>query len=147
MQTLITLSAFDFYILFAIAIALITLEIFLYSFVVIWFGLGFIIVGVLSFFYPFESAIWQIALVSILSLIFLFLFRKKLLARFSKSQREVKDNFFDESGFGEFKQGKIFFKGTFWELEPNFDDKTLKDGEKIKVLKVKNNFAFIEKIS
>jgi len=38
---------------FAIAIALINLEMFLYSFVVILFGLGFIIVGILSLAYSF----------------------------------------------------------------------------------------------
>jgi len=146
MQTLITLSAFDFYILFAIAIVLITLEMFLYSFVVIWFGLGFIIVGVLSFFYPFERAIWQLAVVSIISLAFLFLFRKKLLAKFLKSQKEIKDNFFDEKGVGEIKNSKVFYKGTYWEITSTIDEKEFVEGEKVLVLKVSNNHATIQKI-
>jgi len=146
MQTLITLSAFDFYILFAIAIVLITLEMFLYSFVVIWFGLGFIIVGVLSFFYPFERAIWQLAVVSIISLVFLFLFRKKLLAKFLKSQKEIKDNFFDEKGVGEIKNSKVFYKGTYWEITSSIDEKEFIEGEKVLVLKVLNNHATIEKM-
>jgi len=146
MQTLITLSAFDFYILFAIAIALITLEMFLYSFIVIWFGLGFIIVGFLSFFYPFERAIWQLAIVSIISLAFLFLFRKKFLAKFLKSQKELKDNFFDEKGVGEIKNSKVFYKGTYWEINSDIDEKEFIEGEKVLVLKVSNNHATIQKI-
>jgi len=146
MQTLITLSAFDFYILFAIALAFITLEMFLYSFVIIWFGLGSIIVGVLSFFYPFERAIWQLALVSIISLALLFLFRKKLLAKFLKSQKEVKDNFFDDKGIGEIKNSKVFYKGTYWEITSTINQKKFVEGEKVLVLKVANNHATIEKM-
>ncbi|QKF59310.1 NfeD family protein [Aliarcobacter lanthieri] len=145
MQTLITLSAFDFYILFAMAIILITLEIFLYSFVVIWFALGFVIVGFISLFYHFESAIWQLAIVSIISLIFLFLYRKKLLIRFAKSQRVVKDNFFDEKGIGEIKNSKVFYKGTFWEIDSSLNENDFIEREKVEVLKISNNQALIKK--
>ena len=47
----------------------IALETFIGSFVVIWFGLGFIITAGISYFYEFSDGIWEIATVSIISLL------------------------------------------------------------------------------
>ena len=145
-QIVTMLNAFDFYTLFAIGVVLITLEVFIYSFVVIWFGIGFVLVALLSLVYTIDDLIWQMALISIISLLFLVLFRKKLLIRFSKSQKEMSDNFFDEKGFGEIKNGKVYYKATYWEFDPSIDEKDFQDGEKVMVLKTKNNYASIKKI-
>ncbi|AXK49081.1 nodulation efficiency protein D [Aliarcobacter trophiarum LMG 25534] len=140
------LSAMDFYTFIAIGVVLVALEVFLYSFITIWFGLGFIFVGFISIFYNFPNLYAQLGLISVFSLLFLLFFRKLFLKRFSKSQKEISDNFFNSSGVGEFKQGKVFYKGTFWELDPSFDKEDFKTGEKVKVLKIDKNIAFIEKI-
>lgn len=140
------LSAMDFYTLMAIGVVLVALEVFLYSFIIIWFGLGFIFVGFISIFFNFPNLYIQLGVISIFSLIFLILFRKLFLKKFSKPQKEISNNFFNEKGFGEFKEGKIFYKGTFWELDPSFDKEDFKTGEKVKVLKIDKNIAFIEKI-
>ena len=49
------LSIMDFYTLIAIGIALIAFEVFIYSFILIWFAFGFIIVGVLTLFLNFSK--------------------------------------------------------------------------------------------
>ncbi|OCL82789.1 NfeD family protein [Arcobacter porcinus] len=134
----------DFYILFAIGLTLITLEIFLFSFVVVWFGLGFLLISFLNYIYPIDSVIWQLCLVALFSIIFLILFRKKLLKRFSKSQKEIRDDFLNDSGYAEIKSGKIFFKGTFWEFDKSIDTENFKNGEKVFVEYTKNNTAFIK---
>lgn len=144
-QIVIMPSPLDFYTLFAIGFVIITLEVFIYSFVVVWFGIGFLIVALSSLFFPIDSLIWQLAMVSVISLLFLVLFRKKLLAKFSKPERQMSDNFFDEKGFGEIKNGKVFFKGTYWEFDSNIDETEFEDGEKVIVLKIKDNQASIKK--
>ena len=85
------------------------------------------------------------AVISLLSLIFLFLFRRKSLDKFFKSQTEVSDNFFDEKGIGEIKNSKVFYKGTYWEIDSNLDVKEFVEGEKVEVLKTSNNMATIQK--
>lgn len=137
----------DFYTLFALGVVLIALEVFVASFVVIWFGLGFLLVSFVELVFPINDIVWQICFVAILSLIFLFLFRKKVLKRFSKAQKEIKDDFLNESGYGEVKNGKIFYKGTFWEFEGDLDEKEFQNGEKIFVEKTKNNIAYIKKFN
>lgn len=139
-------NAIDFYTLISIGIVLVALEVFLYSFFVIWFGLGFIVVAFISIFFDFSDLYIQIGTISVFSLLFLLFFRKIFLKRFSKAQKELSDNFFNEKGFGVFKEQKIFYKGTFWELDPNFDKTNLKSGEKVKVIKIDKNVAFVEKI-
>lgn len=138
-------SAMEFYTLIALGILLLAFEVFVTSFVIVWFALGFILVGFISLFYGFENILWQLILISVLSMFLLILFRKKALKRFSKSEKDISDNFFNEKGIGEFKLGQIFYKGTFWQIEPSFDIKNLSENEKVKVLKIENNLIYIEK--
>lgn len=145
MQTLTTLSVIDPYILLAIGVALVAIEAFTVSFIVIWFGIGFLIVAIISFFFIFSGAIWQLAIVSLVSLFLLVLFRKKFLVRFSKSQRELKDDFFNEKGVGEIKNSKVFYKATYWDIDSKLDEKEFVEGEKVEVLKTSNNKATIQK--
>ena len=145
METLTMLSAIDPYTLLAIGVTLVALEVFIASFIIIWFGVGFLVVAIISFFFIFSGAIWQLAVISLLSLIFLFLFRKKSLDKFFKSQTEVSDNFFDEKGIGEIKNSKVFYKGTYWEIDSSLDAKEFVEGEKVEVLKTSNNMATIQK--
>ncbi len=134
----------EYYLLFAIGLILIALEVFIYSFVVIWFGLGFFIVGFLSLFFSFDELNYQLITICIISILLLFLFRNSLKKRFFRTSKNIPDNFLNSSGVGEFKQGKIFYKGTFWELDPNFDSTKLVENQKIKVLKVEQNIAFVD---
>lgn len=141
----IMLNVIEPYILLAFGVILIAIETFMLSFVVIWFGIGFIVVAGISYFYNFSDGVWQFAFASLISLILLFLFRKKFLDKFSKSQVEVSDNFFDEKGVGEIKNSKVFYKGTFWEIDSDIDEKEFFEGEKVVVTKASNNKAIIEK--
>ncbi|MDK2090832.1 NfeD family protein [Aliarcobacter butzleri] len=145
METLTMLSVIDPYTLLAIGVTLVALEAFVASFIIIWFGVGFLVVAIISFFFIFSGAIWQLAVISLLSLIFLFLFRRKSLDKFFKSQTEVSDNFFDEKGIGEIKNSKVFYKGTYWEIDSSLDAEEFVEGEKVEVLKTSNNMATIQK--
>ena len=145
MPTQIILSVIDPYILLAIGVALIALEAVIASFVLIWFGIGFVLTALLSYFLAFNDGIWQIATASIISLILLLMLRKKALESFLKSKKDISDNFFDEKGIGEIRDSKVFYKATYWDIDSKLDEKEFVDGEKVVVLKTHKNKASIEK--
>ena len=145
MPTQIILSVIDPYILLAIGVALIALEAIIVSFVIVWFGIGFVLTALLSYFLAFNDGIWQIATASIISLILLLMLRKKTLESFLKSKKDISDNFFDEKGIGEIRNSKVFYKATYWDIDSKLDEKKFVDGEKVVVLKTHKNKATIEK--
>lgn len=145
MPTQIILSVIDPYILLAIGVALIAFEALIASFVLIWFGFGFILTALISYIYIFSDGLWQIAIASIFSLILLLLFRKKALESFLKSRKDISDNFLDEKGIGEIKNSKVFYKATYWDIDSSIDEKEFVEGEKVVVLKTFKNQATIEK--
>lgn len=132
------------YILIGIAVVLIGLEAVITSFILIWFGLGFLIVGLISFGYEFSDGLWQLGAVALISLAFLVLLRKKALEKFLKSDKDISDNFLNEKGIGEVKNSKIFYKATYWEVEFASQEFDLEEGQKVEVLKTYRNFAVIE---
>lgn len=145
MPTQIILDVLDPYILLAIGVALIAFEAIIASFVLIWFGLGFILTALISYVYIFSDGLWQIAIASIFSLILLLLFRKKALESFLKSKKDISDNFLDEKGIGEIKNSKVLYKATYWDIDSELDEKEFVEGEKVVVLKTFKNQATIEK--
>lgn len=145
MQTPIILSMIDPYILLAIGIALIAFEAIIASFILIWFGVGFVITAAISYIYPFTDGIWQLATASIISLVFLFLLRKKVLEKFLNSKRDISDDFLNEKGIGEIRNSKVLYKATYWDIDSTIDEKEFVDGEKVVVLKTHKNSATIEK--
>lgn len=147
METQIILDISQPYILLAIGITLIALETFIGSFIIIWFGLGFIITAGISYFYEFSDGIWEITTVSIISLLLILFLRKKFIKIFIKSDINVSDDFFNEKGIGEIKNSKVFYKGTYWEIDSLVEEKQFFEGEKVIVLKILKNNATIKKIS
>lgn len=139
------LSAVDPYNLLAIGVALVALEALIASFILIWFGISFIIVAVISYFVVFSGAVWQLATVSLISIILILVLRKKVVEIFLKSKVEVSDDYLNEKGIGEIKNSKVFYKGTYWDIDSQLDEKEFIEGEKVEVLKTFKNKATIEK--
>ena len=139
------LSVFDIYVLLAIGVVLIALEAVVTSFILIWFGLAFILTAIISNFYNYTDGIWQLATVSLISVVLLFFLRKKILDKFLNSKVKISDSFFNEKGIGKIKNKKVFYKGTYWEIDSDLDDEEFKEEEKVIVLKTNKNFATIQK--
>lgn len=139
------LDVIDPFILLAIGIALIAFEAVIASFILIWFGVGFVVVAIISSLYMFSDGIWQIAAASIISLFLLFLLRKKVLEKFLNSRKNISDDFLNEKGIGEIRNSKVFYKATYWDIDSNIDEKEFFEGEKVVVLKTHKNTATIEK--
>ena len=139
------LDVIDPFILLAIGIALIAFEALIASFILIWFGVGFVVIAIVSSVYMFSDGIWQIAAASIISLLLLFLLRKKVLEKFLNSRKNISDDFLNEKGIGEIRNSKVFYKATYWDIDSNIDEKEFVEGEKVVVLKTHKNTAIIEK--
>jgi len=132
----VTLSPISPTILVAIGIFLIALEAMVFNFVLFWFGLAAIIVGIFSLVFHFTDGLWQLADIAIVSLMLLLTLRTKALTIFLKSKDgdEVKDDFLNEKGIGVVKNNKIYYKATYWECD---DIDKLKNGQKVAILEAK----------
>lgn len=138
-----TLSVISPIILIAIGIVLIAIEAITFSFVLFWFGLASIIIGIFSYFFQFSDGLWQLTAIAIVSLLMLFLLRVKVLKKFDKPKDgAVKDNFFNTKGEGVVKDGKVYYKATYWNCD-TIDD--FSDGEKVEVVEIKKGKAVIRK--
>ncbi len=132
----------SFYTLLGIGLALIGLEMTLGSFYILWIGIGFCLVAGVEYFIPFSSGLYQISLAFFIALVLLFLLKNRLKEFLGKNEKEIKDDFLNESGVGIIKHGLVEFKGTMWEIESKF--KHLKDGTEVEVLKVEKNMAYLK---
>jgi membrane protein implicated in regulation of membrane protease activity len=141
----IMLSVIDPYILLGIGVVLIAFEAVVTSFILIWFGIGFILTAFISYLYPFNDGMWQLAIASFISILLLLLLRKRTFKKFLSSDEKITDNFLNEKGIGEIKNKKVFYKGTYWEIDGNIDESLFIEGEKVVVTKTFKNFASIEK--
>ena len=137
----------SFWILFVIGLVLIVAEMFSGSFFLLFIGVGFVLTGVLEWLVGFENLLInpllaQAILISVIS-VFSFIFVKPALKRslFQNSQ-SYKENFLDEQGEGEIKEGMVYFKGTLWAYEES--KKHYNEGEKVRVKGVKNNRLILD---
>lgn len=137
------LNAISPTILIAIGILLIAAEAATFTFVLFWFGIASIIVGIISYIVSFSDGAWQIAFIGIIAIALLFFLRTKTLDTFLKSKDgEIKDDFLNTKGVGTVKNGKIYYKATFWDCD---DIDSFKDGEKVEVLEAKKNMVKIKR--
>jgi len=133
-------------ILIAIGLGLIAIEALIFSFVFFWFGLAFIIVGVLTYFSVFADGLWQLSSASVIAIALLLLLRTKSIKLFLETKgKENNDNFLNEKGIGVIKNAKVYYKATYWGI--NLSNKEVyKEGERVSVLSVAKGIANIEKI-
>lgn len=127
--------------LLGFGIILIGIEAFLFSFFLLWIGLGFIIVALLSYGGFFHSALAQIAVALLLGLILVLLLRKwssELLNRTQDSSEES----IHTGGIGEVYGKSIKMDGTFWRTDADLS--SYKDGDKIEVIDIVDNKAVLK---
>lgn len=137
------IEPFSALVLFGLGIGLLALEIGLGSFFVIWFGVGFLLVGVIELIYPFNEGIYQLVTGCVIALILLFAFAKRVRAMMQKTTQEISDDFLNKEGEGIIIEGMVSYKGTLWNYEPQ--DLELKDGDHVIVTKTKKSKAFVKK--
>jgi len=142
-QTLI--NTIDIYVLLSIGVTLIAFEVFITSFVLFWFGLGFILCAPISYYYQFSDGIWQILISSAIALLLLVLFRKKAIEKFLQPKENISDDFLNEKGTGEIRNSKVFYKGTYWEIDSENSEEVFENGDKVQIIEIHKNYAKIKK--
>ena len=128
------------WIFIALGIIFIIAEVLFMDFTLIFFGIGFLSVGILSFF---VNLSWQIQLLlaAVLSIVLLVMLKKRIKTAFFKPKEKLEDNFLDENGIGEIKNGMVYYKSTFWKSD---EIANLADGQKVRVRGVKNGQIVLE---
>ncbi|MBP3224025.1 MAG: NfeD family protein [Campylobacter sp.] len=124
-----------------IGVILVIIELLVLDFTFVFFGAGFLIVGLFSFALPLS---WEVQILAsfVLSFALLLALKKPLKSKFFKPTEEIKDNFLDESGEGYVKEGMVYFKGTLWQSD---EVKNMADGTKVRVRGVKDGQIILEK--
>ncbi len=121
------------FIMIAIGALLCVAELMLFSFYLLFFGVAFIIIGVVNFGFSFEWS-FQILAVLVLAFILLALLKAPLKSKFMAKKESFNEEFLDEPGVGEIRENMVYFKGTLWKY-----DGVLKNGEKVQVLGTKGD--------
>ena len=124
-----------------IGVILVIIELLVLDFTFVFFGAGFLIVGLFSFALPLS---WEVQILAsfVLSFALLLALKKPLKSKFFKPTEEIKDNFLDESGEGYVKEGMVYFKGTLWQSD---EVKSMAEGTKVRVRGVKDGQIMLEK--
>ncbi|MDA3057630.1 NfeD family protein [Campylobacter sp. VBCF_05 NA6] len=124
-----------------IGVILVIIELLVLDFTFVFFGAGFLIVGLFSFALPLS---WEVQILAsfVLSFALLLALKKPLKSKFFKPTEEIKDNFLDESGDGYVKEGMVYFKGTLWQSD---EVKNMAEGTKVRVRGVKDGQIILEK--
>ncbi|MDA3047597.1 NfeD family protein [Campylobacter sp. JMF_08 NE1] len=124
-----------------IGVILVIIELLVLDFTFVFFGAGFLIVGLFSFALPLS---WEVQILAsfVLSFALLLALKKPLKSKFFKPTEEIKDNFLDESGEGYVKEGMVYFKGTLWQSD---EVKNMAEGTKVRVRGVKDGQIMLEK--
>ncbi|WP_331775200.1 NfeD family protein [Sulfurospirillum sp. 1612] len=128
--------------LLAFGILLIGIEVLTFSFVLVFIGLGFAIVALLSFFYLFDNGAIQIALAFILALILAFSLRKTLMSKLSKSSTKPEERAHTK-GVGFVEDGLIKFDGTYWKTLDDLSD--YQEGDRVEIQDVIDNKVVLKK--
>jgi len=135
------IEAIEWYYLLATGILLIGIEALFFSFFLIWIGIGFLAVSVLSYAGVYESAIAQISTAFGLGLILVFALRKWSMNMLNKTQDDTEERT-HMSGVGIIDNGMIKMNGTFWQSDTDITG--YKDGEKVEVVDIVNNKAILK---
>jgi len=132
------MEAIDWAYLLAIGIILIGLEALFFSFVLLWIGMGFLVVALISFFVLFESGYAQIAIALSIGLVLVLLLRKWSMNVVDKTEDDREEKI-HKSGVGVVEGGMIKMNGTYWQSDDDLSN--YKDGDRVEVVDIVNNKA------
>jgi len=130
------MEVIDWAYLLALGIILIGLEALVFSFVILWIGIGFIVVSLLTYMGLFDSGYVQIATAVSIGLVLVLALRKWSMNLINKSEDDTEEKI-HKSGVGVIEGGMIKMDGTYWQSDDDLS--VYKDGDKVKVIDVVNN--------
>jgi len=134
------MEVIDWAYLLAFGIVLIGLEALVFSFFLIWIGIGFVAVAAMTYFGFFESGTAQIAVAVSIGLVLLLLLRKWSMNFINKTQ-DNREEKIHKSGVGVIDGGMIKMDGTYWQSDDDLSQ--YKDGDRVEVVDIVKNKAKI----
>jgi membrane protein implicated in regulation of membrane protease activity len=132
------MDAIDWAYLLALGIILIGIEALLFSFVLLWIGIGFIVVAILSYGDMFDSGYVQIAVAVSIGLLLVLVLRKWSMNLINKSEDDTEEKI-HKSGIGIIDGGMIKMNGTYWQSDEDLSG--FNDGDRVEVVDIVNNKA------
>ncbi|SFR52726.1 NfeD family protein [Thiomicrospira sp. ALE5] len=144
---MITLGLLDLipsWALIALGFALIGVEMLLGLFMLMWFGIGLIVVGLLSFVVDFEYGEIQLIFAFAIGSVLLFALRNKVIAK--RNAKEEISVTYQTGGIGKLSLHNdtwmVFYHGTHWQVaNPPAE---WQEGQRVRVTKIELNQAWIE---
>jgi membrane protein implicated in regulation of membrane protease activity len=127
-----------------IGIVLVTAEALMPGFVIIWFGIGFVLTSVISTFIVFSDGVYQLALVSVIGVVGIVFLRGVVKSSLDKTTPKSNDDFLNVEGIGTITKDKMLkYKGTLWKYRSTEQFET---DEEVQVLSVEGNVAMVKKL-
>jgi membrane protein implicated in regulation of membrane protease activity len=140
------LDAIPVWIMLSIGFALLAVELITATFIVMFFGLAFILVGVIGFFVDWSSGEFQLLIAMLLGGVLTFALRGLVTKGLSKEDLPLETMQTGDTGQIEVHDGhlRVNYKGTTWAFK-NMSDDEVRDGDEVIVTELKNNTAYITK--
>ena len=132
------MDVIDWAYLLAFGVFLIGLEAIVFSFFLIWIGIGFVVVALLTYMGLFESGYAQIAVAVSIGLVLLLALRKWSMRLIVKSEDSSEEKI-HKSGVGVIEGGMVKMDGTYWQSDDDLS--RYKEGERVEVIDIVNNKA------
>ncbi|MBN2865894.1 MAG: NfeD family protein [Thiotrichales bacterium] len=135
------------WIMLTIGVALLGIELLIGSFIVLFFGIAFIVVGATGFFLNWPSGEIQLLVTILLGGALSFALRRVLMSGTDKTDMPLETMQGGDLGQIVAYGGalSVMYKGTTWTFRST-DEQTLAEGDEVLVEKLKNNVAYVKKV-
>jgi len=133
------------WIMLTIGMALLGIELLIGSFVVMFFGIAFILVGGTGFFFEWSSGEVQLLFAVLLGGVLTFALRGLLMNGMDKEDMPLETMQAGDLGqiVNHGGELRVMYKGTTWTFK-SVDSKDVKAGDEVRVESLKNNIAYIK---
>ena len=134
------------WIMLTIGVVLLGLELLSGAFVILFFGMAFLVVGYSGFVMNWPAGEYQILAVAVLGGILTYLLRGYFMRGMSKEDLPLETMQVGESGkiVDHGGQQRLLYKGTTWAFKNTGDDVVV-TGDEVMVVELKNNVALVSK--
>jgi membrane protein implicated in regulation of membrane protease activity len=144
MTTVALLELIPNWILISVGLLFIGIEIAFGVFILFWFGLGLITVGLLGFFVNFEQGEFQLIFAFAIGIVLLFGFRKRIISKRNAEPETLYTYQTGDTGIVKHYQDQwmIDYHGTHWRIANPTDQ--LESGKAYPVKEIRNNQVWLD---
>jgi len=130
------MEVIDWFYLLAVGILLVGIEALFFSFFLVWIGIGFLVVSVLTYIGLYDNGVAQIASACVIGLVLVFALRKWSMNMLNRTQDNSEEKV-HKRGIGIIDNGMIKMDGTYWRSDDDLSG--YQNGDKVEIIDVVNN--------